>query len=293
MKQIHIDIDAMSNIAHTGVRRASLFMGLGLNAASREDFNDYELSKLPVQIGQTGFPLELFPRDLPAKRVKVFKDEFALWITACGLREILEHYALFLDEMHRAGLVVLAMKGELGKLKPQSAEDDFRERGIPRKLELLSERFGIAPDDTDCINSLYKARNCLTHDLGIVLPKRLNKKGVMEVSWRTLDIVLQGTASGTPYSLSEFLSGKPTVEETQVLARSVKKQREFEAQTKLVLTQEDLSGICFFFFAHAIPSALQSLGRFLELSGIEIRDTALDRARARLIAALRARGEAE
>jgi len=87
---INIDLQKLEDLAHVGVRRATIFMGLGLNAAHKEDFNDYELSKLPVIPSQTDLPIELIPRGLPVERVQEFKKEFATWVTACGMRELLE-----------------------------------------------------------------------------------------------------------------------------------------------------------------------------------------------------------
>ena len=48
----HIDLVDLKDFAHIGVRRAAVFMGLGLNAAHREDFLDYELSKIPADQGR-------------------------------------------------------------------------------------------------------------------------------------------------------------------------------------------------------------------------------------------------
>src|SRR5688572_21249022 len=88
---VNIDADQMAGIARVGVRRAAIFMGLGLHAAKRPDFNDYELSKLPFEAGETGLPMDFVPRDAPKATVEQFKAEFATWITGCGLRELLEH----------------------------------------------------------------------------------------------------------------------------------------------------------------------------------------------------------
>jgi hypothetical protein len=42
-QHVNIDLNELSDIGHAGVRRAVLFMGLGLNASARKNFNDYEL----------------------------------------------------------------------------------------------------------------------------------------------------------------------------------------------------------------------------------------------------------
>jgi hypothetical protein len=269
LQQIHIDLDVLNNIAHTGVRRAVLFMGLGLNAAHKEDFNDYELSKLPIIAGQTGIAMEFFPSNLPVERVKVFKEEFATWITGCGLRELLEHYALFLDQMHDAALVILSTNEQLPGGDPQKLQKDFADRGIPRKLELLKQRFAIEPNDVDSIDSLYQARNCLTHDLGVVLPKRGNGSKTFNVSWRALTFFDEDQQTGKRCNWTDLVN-KKTDEEIVMCAKMEKIEKAFPLNEKMVLTQQDLWEICFFFNVHAIPTALESFKTFLSRQGIKI-----------------------
>jgi hypothetical protein len=43
---INLDLDKLLDIALKGVRRAAVFMGLGVNAAIDPDFRSYQLSAL-------------------------------------------------------------------------------------------------------------------------------------------------------------------------------------------------------------------------------------------------------
>ncbi|HWL94446.1 MAG TPA: hypothetical protein VNT79_13020, partial [Phycisphaerae bacterium] len=113
-------------------------MGLGLNATHREDFNDYELHKIPILPGQTSVALDFFPPDLPAPRVKEMKAHFATWIVACGFRELLEHYALFLDRVHSCCLLISVTKKALSDSDAKKVHKKFNGRGIPDKLDILS-----------------------------------------------------------------------------------------------------------------------------------------------------------
>jgi hypothetical protein len=120
--EINIDLQKLADIAHVGVRRAVLFMGLGLNAINQPGFRDYQLHKLPLQAGQQSFPVDFFPPDLPDERVATFKQEYSVWIAGCGLRELLEHYALYLDHIHKYGLVVQQATGKLGQRDPEKEQ---------------------------------------------------------------------------------------------------------------------------------------------------------------------------
>ena len=130
---VTIDVKHLSDVAHTGVRRAVLFLGLGLNAMHREDFRDYQLNKLPLALGQTSLPIDFFPANLPNERIDEFKKEYSLWLTGCGLREMLEHYALFLDLIHKNALLVQHARGVLGERDPERDQRAFNRNGSIHK----------------------------------------------------------------------------------------------------------------------------------------------------------------
>ena len=269
---VNIDMSKLSDVAHTGVRRAVLFMGLGLNAANREEFNDYELHKIPIVPGQTSLPIDFFPAELPPERVKAFKEEFATWIVGCGLRELLEHYALFLDQMHRYGLLVLQTRGMLGGIDPQKEQDRFNRRlGIPDKLVKLHDRFSITPSYPESIKQLYQARNCLTHELGVVSPKRCGPDGHFTMTWRAYDFLAEGEESGIVCSMTELID-KEIQEETRLFMQATSRERKFVAGARLLLSQQDLWEICYFFNAMAIPTAAESFIAFLKGHGIQTED---------------------
>jgi len=269
-KEVHIDLDRWNNIAMTGVRRTAVFLGLGLNAAYNPDFKDYRLSQLPVQAGQTGIPVDFIPPDLPDDTVKHFKEQFAIWITGCGLRELLEHYALYLEDMHHVGLLILKSQGRLGKIDPAKAQKQFNRRGIPDKVDELKSRIGIELDFAAQVNSLYEARNCLTHDLGLVTYKRVAGKGELIVSWTALEILGVGEESGREYLLPALL-GEKTPEGIKVIARNVERRRTFKLGEKMTLSEQDLWEICYFFSNILIPATSNKMISFLKAAGIEVK----------------------
>jgi hypothetical protein len=265
---VNIDLKQLSETAHVGVRRAVLFMGLGLNAAHRPDFNDYELHKLPHVPGQATPAIDFFPSNLPPERVNEFKLQFAIWITGCGLRELLEYYALFLDHVHRYSLLVCQVRNRLGELDPVREQRIFNRRfGIPRKLDVLEKRFSIAPFNTESIKQLYLARNCLTHNLGIIGPQHCGNGDRLILQWNAFDVVATGIRTGNEQSYPHFM-GRTLDEESTISVRRVNRQRQFAIGEKLHLSQQDLSEICYFFADTAIPTALQSFIAFLEANEI-------------------------
>lgn len=86
---VRIDLDQLMDVALKGVRRTAVFLGLGLNAASRADFNDYELWKLAPKDANgnyEGLTFGLVPDNAPSETLKHYKEEFGVWVINNGLR---------------------------------------------------------------------------------------------------------------------------------------------------------------------------------------------------------------
>ncbi|MEF3365983.1 hypothetical protein V3H18_05480 [Methylocystis sp. 9N] len=269
--EINVNIDELAGIADLGVRRAAVFMGLGLNAARRDDFNDYELRKLPIMPGQTGVPIDFVPSGLAEEEVRKFKEHFATWVIGCGLRELLEHYALFLDRVHEACLLVACKNKRLELSNPQKAQKEFENNlGIPRKLDKLLERFRFGPNEADSIKSLYAARNALTHDLGVIKPTRCASGHSFQISWKTFDIFAQGEETGAIHTMPQLI-GQKTEEPMIICGKAVMRERAFPVGSNIVFSQQDLWEICSFFRLFAIPSTRNGFLEFLKAEGVPIR----------------------
>ncbi len=66
---INVDLDEIRDIAHKGVRRAAVFMGLGLNAAADEEFKNHRLSQLTN--------VDLVPTDAGEAQIGAFTEAYA------------------------------------------------------------------------------------------------------------------------------------------------------------------------------------------------------------------------
>lgn len=264
----HIDLADLKDFAHIGVRRAAVFMGLGLNAAHREDFLDYELSKIPRTKGGQRFPIEFFSESLPADRVNYFKVEFARWIQDCCLCDLLEHHALLLDKIHLHGLVVHQSLGKLAeKDNPEKLHTKFRHEGIPGKHKTLCDRFGIDPEHSATIDQLYEARNALTHDFGVVLPKRCDANGNFVLRWPMFSFIGIGNETGKETPLAAMI-GERTTEETTIALRVEQRETTYKAGERIQAGTEDLEEVLQFFAGWAIPSTLTKFVDFLKANGV-------------------------
>lgn len=269
-EQIKINIDELTEIALLGVQRSAAFMGFGLNAASKEDFNDYELHKLPKFEGQTSFPIDFLPTNLSDEQVRELKKHFGLWIITCGFREILEHYAMFLDHIHETCLLIACKNGSFSNEDAQKTHSKFvGNLGIPGKLDKLEQQFRIKPDNSQSIKQLYNVRNALTHDLGQVTQKRCGSGESLHVSWRAFDILAIGEETGLQIHYSDLI-GRKTNEPLNIVMKFQLREKYFSVGSSIHFSQQDLWEICFFFSSIAIPSTKKCFINYLTDHGVTI-----------------------
>lgn len=246
-------------------------MGLGLHAAYDKDFRTYELNKLPAQDNQIGIPIEIVPTNAPPEVVDNFKTEFATWIIGCGLREMLEHYSLALDVIHKGAILVLHVNKKLERGKLAGMQQQFeRIPGLPRKLRELEQRTGISPKGRAHIDSLYTARNCLTHGAGLVGENHTDDLGLLKLRWRAFEVFTEHPEFSGQELIGRQMLGITFSNGGEIKGRFVEREKLFHPGEKLRLTQQDLWEICHFFSMECIPSILDSTIEFANRHGVRV-----------------------
>ena len=118
-----------------GVRRASVFLGLGVNAARNPQFKDYQLQNLAL--------FRIMPDALPDETIAHFKENFEEWVISCALHELTETLDVFLDSVHRACLLMATNQGTVTPEEANKWGPVFERGGLDSKLSLLRRRFSI------------------------------------------------------------------------------------------------------------------------------------------------------
>lgn len=269
MGEIIIDPSAIKEIADKGIRRTIVFLGLGLNAANLEDFQDYELSKLPQEVAN--LPIQLIPSNASPETIAMYKKEFALWIIGCGLRELIESHMLFLDELHSDCLLIEKVNGANKFGDPQRLQKEFHRSGINTKLSLLQERFHVGSKYPDFIESINKARNCITHRRGMVSHSvDCGGDGVMHVKWVGIDVFFELELSKKILILSEVI-GKTLSEPATVNMRRTERDKVYRPETFLSLSHFELAEICFFLhLCH--QDLMQSFMQYMRQMGVAFKE---------------------
>lgn len=267
---VKIDLAAIAKLGHIGVRRAALFLGLGLNGINQPGFKDYELHKLPPGQNLAALPPDIIPRDAPDAAVERFKHEFATWITGCGLRDMLEHYGLMLDHIHKYGLAVAQMRQFLDLLgNPEHLQFEFARRlGMPDKHDRLAKRFQIDPEYAFNLDSFYYARNALTHGLGIVRANDVRPDGFLVLRWLAFEMHAHGTDSDTKIPAAQVF-GVSLPEARLFKVFTAQRELSYKIGDKIALTAQDLYEICLFMQMEMIPKTMKAFIDFLDEQGIE------------------------
>ena len=239
MQSLKIDAKKIQDIALLGVRRAAVFMGLGINAAQDSRFQEYELAHI------TG--IELIPANVDSKTVDHFKSEFQLWIIESGFRELLERFALFLDSIHHHSLLFAINRKEFSPENAKKCQKNFEYEGVAGKLKKLENTFGMNFQHAHYLETLAQARNCLTHRLGIVGEKDCNTNNHFELRWRSFDLLIDAPDRDELVNL--VLPIKEPIyfkENGTIKPQIVDRVRRFSKGEKLVVSSKDLAEICHF-----------------------------------------------
>jgi hypothetical protein len=171
--QVDVNLSRIRQIAETGVNRASLFMGLALNAADREDVTDCSLHSQSPMAPKTGRPADM----------KRFRSEFKRWIVHCGFRELIEAFNLFLDRIYEACCVMALSKTRMTSQEMRKRINSVKDKGLPGKHRELIEQFGVSTRYIDDLKSVSKARNCLAHNIGVVTDRDVGDDGNLVLTW--------------------------------------------------------------------------------------------------------------
>jgi hypothetical protein len=237
--EYNIDFGKILEVALKGVRRATVFLGLGVNAALDTNFNKYQLTEIAQ--------IQLLPQEVDARTLSHFKDEFKTWVVGNGLRELIETFSVFLERLHEACLVIE------NHVKPISLKDlaeqqaGFVKYGLPKKFTVMKEKFSVGPKHPVQLLTLNKARNCLTHRRGLVERIDCNLTDSLKVSWVGADIFVQ-TPSGEKHLLEK---GLVLAEGGDIMLQFLERERVFPVGSVVRFSPKELAEICWFFIREA------------------------------------------
>ena len=236
-KILKVDLATIRETACKGIRRAVVFLGLGVNAANNPNFREYELADIS--------PIHLLPEKIGVETIQQFKVEFGRWVTGCGLRELIESFALFLDKTYNAALFFSVHKNKVPQAEANKMRAAFEKKGIEAKLQALKQ-FQIEPKFPEHLISIQRVRNCLTHRWGKVEAQDCNSSDELVLSWQGFDIFVE-TPTGKTIDLILPLKEEVLLPDGgTAMLRYSERTRCFKMGTVIQVEPRDLLEICNF-----------------------------------------------
>lgn len=231
-----IDFDKIVEIVNLGVRRAAVFMGLGLNAAIDPEFKNYQLTDITA--------MSFMPDDVSEELILEFKEEFGNWITLCGLRELIESYAIFLDEIFKVCLQIQNSKELVEPNKIVSYVKHFLRQGIEGKLERLNSLYRVESKYDEYLVSINQARNCLAHRRGIVGKIDLDSYNEFNLKWLGIEFFITKLDGSEVIVDIPINSGVRVKTNESIGIRFTERKKTFKQGDLIKLSPRDLAEIC-------------------------------------------------
>ena len=221
-------------ILRNGVRRADVFMGIGLNAAEANPPISHMLS--PDNLHH----IRLVKSDLTPQEKSHVASEFGKWIRANGLRELVETLSLFLDKLYVSIFVMHRGADKSGKKLERP--DRLERLGVIDKIDTMSNVVRVSAEDKYLLHSLNRMRNCYAHRLGVVGDRDLDGNAdVMTVRWNAFELQVQ-EPDGNIIPEAE-LYGHLLKKGGAIQLKVVERTRSFNRGAELVLEKRDLKEI--------------------------------------------------
>jgi len=264
MERITVNLDRIKEIALLGIRRTAAFLGLGVNAARDEQFKSYQLA--------AHSSLRVIPDDLDEKSIAHMKEEFENWVVSNGLRELVEGFGIFLDEVHRSCLLMATSKKTMTPRDADAYGPAFEKKGVEAKLKTLRTRFGVSSEKREqYFESINQARNCISHRRGVVGLEDLRGKERFCLTWLGFDIYAE-TPTGERYSLSPPLpkEGVFLKDGGNMVLHVVDRVVEYKVGDIIRLSPSELSDICLLVHL-ATDEIIGSTYEYAKRIGIDIR----------------------
>ena len=232
---ITFNLDHVIEILRNGVRRADVFMGIGLNAAEAEPAVSHVLSP------DSPHHISLVKTDLTAEEKSHVASEFGKWVRANGLRELTETMSLFLDKLY---LPLFAMHRGLDKSGKKLTRPGKLERmGIIDKIGAMSSVLPVCNEDQRMLGGMNRMRNCYAHRRGVVGKFDLDDNvAAMTVRWNAFELQVE-EPDGNIIPEDE-LYGYVFEQGGMVQLKIIERTRAFKEGDELVLNKRDLKEIC-------------------------------------------------
>ncbi|WP_027057047.1 hypothetical protein [Mesorhizobium loti] len=230
-----IDFTKLKAVAELGVMRASVFMGLGTNAAMVSPPISHVLSD--------NVQFHFVPSDPSDETKRHYVDEFESWTIGNCLRDLADNFSMFLTEAFFIHRILQTMTySEIEDLK---AKRKFEKLNVGAQYKVLAPDLQLDPDLGEMFETFRLARNCLSHRMGNVTSEDA-PSGELRIRWCLIGVSVVGD-DGQNLLMDNATMG--TDQSFVARGGAVRigmhwKERAFPVGTAIRLSRHELSEMC-------------------------------------------------
>ena len=235
-REITIDTNGLQDIALRGVRRATAFLGLGLKALA-----DGPPKSVTVE---SGFRIQWFPDPLPDAVAAEIAHEYETWLVGSALKELDLFFSMFLDEVW--DWLKLAESHGKPLTADHKPDASFRAKTkVSEKLKLVEAAIGVSSSWSAYFDGYSVARNCLTHNAGVLRLRDCNLDGALELKWRGPDVVVKSPTEEVVLNSRGEMPTQVFGPDAEASFRMTERTHRVEVGKPIQLSRFDLSEMCF------------------------------------------------
>jgi hypothetical protein len=189
-----------------------------------------------------------------------------LWVIGNALRELDQHFSLFLDS---AWTTLAWSKLHATTVSSTSTVEQISDvTNVAKKFSKVMRELGDAKSDTSLLWSLSNARNCLTHNVGVVAPRYARSNGALAIRWLGLEArIEQGEQHVVVPTVIDLLQAPDPSKDAQLVVVVVEREKRFAVGQRIELIAGDLHEICFY-YQHLTDLVIERIAADLAARGI-------------------------
>lgn len=207
------------------------------------------------------------PEPMPKTVLAEYNEQYISWILGNGLRDLVEAFALFLDQIYDAGLSLAPSLDRDKRLK------NFEAKSLRAKVKILKNEFEIEGMYARHFESFVFARNSLAHGAGVVRQRHCNDGNELAITWLGIDPHLLAS-DGNRYEPNKLPKGVHFLEPLRH-ERPVRERR-WKVDERVRLTPMDVAEITYM-AAHEAVDVCDALCEFAQKQGIALKQVTIIR----------------
>jgi len=207
------------------------------------------------------------PEPMAPEVLKEYQQQYVSWILGNGLRDLVEAFARFLDNIYEVGLTLSPSADQQKRLR------FFEAQTLRPKVKILRDEFQIEGMYARHFESFVAARNSLAHGAGVVRRRDCTVGDELVITWDGLDSALVAN-DGNRYEPNELPEGLQFLPTSPI--KRLPREKRWKIGERVQLGAKDLAEITFM-ASHEAVDVCDALCEYALKQGIRIKQVTIIR----------------